>query len=217
KKRKLPVEHSDTALPRIASKRIKHLSKSSSIPVAPLPKARPPAPAPLIPINPFTSRSLTFLSPGELVKLTRQNTTQNRLYNCDFDRVVIRKKEARPPSPNPKVTARAAAEARAQRKLRELELGYATGPGDDDTWGPPPQITPTRKAVKWGLKLEEEDDVKLSDPAQAIIKRPEKGCLIIKAKLNEFGNVIDHKDDPSPTKPFKVTVQKILYRGERDD
>ncbi|KAG4301629.1 hypothetical protein PCK1_002114 [Pneumocystis canis] len=36
--------------------------------------------------NLYTPRSLNYLTLGEITKMTRQNTYQNRIYRCDFDR-----------------------------------------------------------------------------------------------------------------------------------
>lgn len=172
-------------------------------------------------------RSLNYLTLGEITKMTRQNTYQNRIYRCDFNRVIIRKNQVRPPSPTAKSQSKLAAEARLKRKKLQKEKihDYTLGPGDDDNWVPK-ELTPLKKGVKWDKLLESElgqsiSNYTLEKPDCGKIKS-QKGCLSKKVhmiRLDDLGNVLDAREPLTPIigKAETVIIQKFLYRGEEDE
>ena len=97
--------------------------------------------------------SLNTMSNADLAKFTRRNTNQNRLYNCGFERIVVKKAVARPPSPNAKVQTRMAAMSRIKRRKLESANGYQLGPGEHEPWSPSKQSSST---IKWPKALETE-------------------------------------------------------------
>ncbi|KTW25971.1 hypothetical protein T552_03245 [Pneumocystis carinii B80] len=170
-------------------------------------------------------RSLNYLTLGEITKMTRQNTYQNRIYRCDFNRVIVRKNYSRPPSPTAKSQSKLAAEARIRRRKfqKEKKHDYALGPGDDDNWIPK-ELTSLKKGVKWNKLLESE----IGEPNHGIEKlnsskiKVQKGCLSKKTKLirlDDLGNVLDAREPLTPVigKAETVIIQKFLYKGEEDE
>ncbi|KAG5517911.1 hypothetical protein PMAC_000366 [Pneumocystis sp. 'macacae'] len=172
-------------------------------------------------------RSLNYLTLGEITKMTRQNTYQNRIYRCDFDRVIVRKNQMRPPSPTAKSQSKLAAEARLRRKKLQKEKthDYTLGPGDDDNWTPR-ELTPLKKGVKWDKLLESDFGQSKSNHTleKSNLKKIkfQKGCLSKKTqmiRLDDLGNVLDAREPLTPIigKAEKVIVQKFLYKGEEDE
>ncbi|EMR09950.1 hypothetical protein PNEG_01708 [Pneumocystis murina B123] len=170
-------------------------------------------------------RPLNYLTLGEITKMTRQNTYQNRIYRCDFNRVIVRKNYLRPPSPTAKSQSKLAAEARIRRKKFQKEKmhDYALGPGDDDNWIPR-ELTPLKKGVKWNKLLESE----IGEPNHTLEKlnsgkvKVQKGCLSKKTnliRLDDLGNVLDAHEPLTPIigKAETVIIQKFLYKGEEDE
>ncbi|KAG4304947.1 hypothetical protein PORY_001622 [Pneumocystis oryctolagi] len=172
-------------------------------------------------------RSLNYLTLGEITKITRQNTYQNRLYRCDFDRVIIRKNQLRPPSPTAKSQSRLAAEAHLRRKRLQKEKthDYVLGPGDDDNWVPR-ELTSLKKGVRWDKLLESEPKKHIFNHTLERLSlgktKVQKACLSKKTqmiRLDDFGNVLDAREPLTPIigKAEKVIVQKFLYKGEEDE
>ena len=165
--------------------------------------------------------SLNQFTPAEIMKSTRRNTLQNRLYYCDFERLVLHKDEPRPPSPTAKAQHRAAEAARLRRLRKAGAAGFAPGAGDDDGFELQ-QPTPTRKAVRWpaeGLEAGLEDEIPRRSPQHAKNARLARSCLVAScasAVLDEYGNLREPVS-PSTMRGERVTVQKILYRGEVDE
>ncbi|KTW28253.1 uncharacterized protein T551_02672 [Pneumocystis jirovecii RU7] len=172
-------------------------------------------------------RSLNYLTLGEITKMTRQNTYQNRIYRCDFDRIIVRKNQLRPPSPTAKSQSKLAAEARLRRKKLQKEKthDYTLGPGDDDNWIPR-ELTPLKKGVRWDKLLESEFGQSKSnhtlEKSNSKKTKTQKGCLSKKTqmiRLDDLGNVLDAREPLTPIigKAEKVIVQKFLYKGEEDE
>ena len=111
--------------------------------------------------------SLITMSNADLAKFTRRNTNQNRLYNCGFERVVVKKAVARPPSPNAKVQTRMAAMSRIKRRKLESANGYQLGPGENEPWSPSKQLSST---IKWPKALETEVNAEADMPSLAKTK-----------------------------------------------
>ncbi|QSL65774.1 hypothetical protein MERGE_000052 [Pneumocystis wakefieldiae] len=170
-------------------------------------------------------RSLNYLTLGEITKITRQNTYQNRIYRCDFKRVIVQRNYLRPPSPTAKSQSKLAAEARLRRMRFQKEKmhDYVLGPGDDDNWIPR-EFTPLKKGVKWNKLLEFE----IGEPNHTLEKlnsskiKVQKGCLSKKTnliQLDDLGNVLDAREPLTPIidKAETVIIQKFLYKGEVDE
>lgn len=176
-----------------------------------------PVTNPARPPTPVTPKKLLHLTPAEVAKTTRQFTSHNRLYRCDFDRVVIKKELPRPPSPTAKIQAKMASNARTKRRRLMKEKGYTFGAGDADDYVPK-FVTPERRAVKWGEELEVDlQNLPKHSPTKAKSINEVVPCLV-PAMLDDFGNVEDSAPlTPILGKPSKVIITKYLYRGEQDD
>ncbi|GAO48879.1 hypothetical protein G7K_3043-t1 [Saitoella complicata NRRL Y-17804] len=199
------------------------LSNSTSLPSRrsrlPTPVIAPTASASALASSTSTpARSMVYFTPAEITKATRQNTHQNRLYRCDFERVVVKKDVPRPPSPNAKAQHKMAVEARAKRrKLLEKkgQEGLTMGPGDDEPW-PFVRPTPSKKRIRWGPQLDDDEvdnEEKMhSSPRTAKEKGPGKGCIAKEVRLDEMGNPVDAKEPLTPVigRSGKVVVKKIF-------
>ncbi|CCG83833.1 protein of unknown function [Taphrina deformans PYCC 5710] len=168
-------------------------------------------------VVPTTPKRLLYLTPAEVAKTTRTFTSQNRLYRCDFDRVVVRKEIQRPPSPTAKLQAKLATNARTKRRRLMKERGYTFGAGDEEDYVPR-MVTPERKAVKWGEELEVNLTSLPKTTPSKVRHIEEVASCIAPVALDDYGNVATNTPlTPELGKPHKVVITKYLYRGEQDD
>lgn len=213
-----PVSANSRKRPRLATMTsIPIISTSSTLSSAPRRSKTFPAPTALRPVTPTTPKRLVYLTPAEITKTTRSFTSQNRLYRCDFERVVIRKEVPRPPSPTAKIQAKMASNARTKRRRLMKEKGYTFGAGDDEDYFPK-MVTPERKTVKWGEDLEVDLATLPKTSPSKVRDIDEVVSCIVPVALDDFGNTEDNAPlTPELGKAQKVVITKYLYRGEQDD
>ena len=170
------------------------------------------------PVTPTTPKRLLYLTPAEVTKTTRNFTNQNRLYRCDFERVVVKKEIPRPPSPTAKIQAKMAQNSRVKRRRLAKEKGYTFGAGDEEDYRPA-QITPTRRAVKWEEVLEIDlQTLPRNSPSHCSVDPQAVLPCIAPTSLDDFGNTEDNKPlTPIAGSAQRVVITKYLYKGEQDD
>lgn len=97
------------------------------------------------------------------------------------------------------------------------EKGYTFGAGDPEDYVPL-QVTPERKAVKWGEDLEVDLQTLPKNSPSRVKGLGEVIPCIMPASLDEYGNA----EDTTPLTPMlgkaqTITIKKYLYRGEKDE
>lgn len=202
-------------------------------------RAAAPTPAPA----PTTPAKSISLSAAELTKQTRDFTAQNRIYRCDFDRQVVRRDGPRPTSPTAKRQTEIAAKNRSRRRRLSKSRGWTFGAGDDDDWNPalhcaPLDVAPRaeavadrprkKKAVTWDEQLETDLHVlPRTSPTEVARqfrlhkRKPAPGTALFQVELDELGNLPTHRRaqplTPDLGRAQKVTILKVLYKGEQDE
>ncbi|RPA97686.1 hypothetical protein L873DRAFT_1809494 [Choiromyces venosus 120613-1] len=153
---------------------------------------------------------ISKMTPHELASTTNTCTARNKLYSCDFTRRVVHKNTPRPPSPNAKAQTLKASQDRARRRAIEEETGVLLGPGDEENFDPNPSAK-----VKWGHPLESQIDYEeRKSPSHVKGLPPRPGILSRNAQLNKHGNVLTPPTEITIERT-KVTINKILYRGDK--
>lgn len=145
---------------------------------------------------------------------------------------IIRKNNARPPSPTPETQSKLAATQRHRRKLHFERTGIELGPGETveeararakggysnkATKGKEPAKKEEAKEtkIKWGAPLEQEVETGLpkKSPSTAKTKVPTKGA-VRRRTLDKWGNVVKPVEETEPRANSPVVIKKILYKGE---
>ncbi|KAL7273853.1 hypothetical protein RUND412_003268 [Rhizina undulata] len=218
-KRKAAEEEPSQRSSKRAQTGEKELAKAKDKPITSIPKPKrlPKAgtPAPVkksFSLKPPASSSNTkfaFNTANNITRITRQNTLRNRWYYCDFEPEELARATPKPPSPDAKSQARAAAVARRKRANIEMETGVVLGPGDEDDFKP--ELLEGRR-VKFvqGLEVEEEK----SSPKVAKALNPQKGIMATRYEMDENGNVPGAEkriSDPEKLKDLMIVVKVSKY------
>ncbi|CUS15255.1 unnamed protein product [Tuber aestivum] len=158
---------------------------------------------------------ISKMTPHELASTTNTCTARNKLYSCDFTRRVVHKNAPRPPSPNAKVQTLKASQDRARRRAIQEETGAMLGPGDEENFDPNPSAK-----VRWGHPLEslvDHEERKSPSQAKGLLPRPSilsRSIAPLQAQLSTHGNLLTPPTEIAIERT-KVTINKILYRGEK--
>lgn len=126
----------------------------------------------------------------QINQLTEKHTKENKKYNIDFERQVIRMERDRSSSPDAKTQHRLAREQRIKRYEIQRDTGIVLGPGDPLDYEPEYR-TPSKKGVRWHEDLEMGWDSELEKSSPKASKRKATADIrgIVKRKVCPLSNI----------------------------